>query len=81
MMVLINPTIENDFDEIMSQCASAESVAAFNRVYNRLHALESALFGIDFDFMTSEAHHPGYVLIPSAKFEALCAAKTGGPLE
>lgn len=34
----------------------------------------AALEGIDDDYMTSGKHHPGYVLIPTAKFEALCAA-------
>jgi hypothetical protein len=32
-----------------------------------------ALSGIADDYMTSEHHHPGYVLIPTAKFEELCA--------
>lgn len=30
--------------------------------------------GITDDYMTSEAHHPGYVLIPTAKFDAILAA-------
>jgi len=38
------------------------------------HLLHEALAGIADDYMTSEAHHPGHVLIPVAKFEALCAA-------
>ena len=39
-----------------------------------------AAAGIDDDYMTSEAHHPGYVLIPTAKFEAIRAAiATQGP--
>jgi hypothetical protein len=33
-----------------------------------------ALIGINDDYMTSKTHHPGYVLIPTAKFEQLCAA-------
>jgi hypothetical protein len=37
-------------------------------------AAYQALSGIDDDYMTSERHHPGYVLIPTAKFEQLCAA-------
>lgn len=36
-------------------------------------AAYQALSGIDDDYMTSEKHHPGYVLIPTAKFEQLCA--------
>lgn len=34
-------------------------------------ALAKATAGIDDDYMTSETHHPGYVLIPTAKFEAI----------
>lgn len=33
--------------------------------------MREVLIGIDEDYMTSEAHHPGYVLIPTAKFEQL----------
>jgi hypothetical protein len=36
--------------------------------------LIAAVIGIDDDFMTSETHHPGYVLIPTAKFEAIRTA-------
>lgn len=36
--------------------------------------MESALVGFADDFMTSEAHHPGYVLIPTAKFDAIRSA-------
>ncbi|WP_294277638.1 hypothetical protein [uncultured Sphingomonas sp.] len=32
-----------------------------------------AIRGIADDYMTSETHHPGYVLIPSQKFEQLAA--------
>jgi len=35
--------------------------------------LRAAVAGIADDYMTSEAHHPGYVLIPTAKFEELSA--------
>lgn len=41
----------------------------------------SALKGIADDYMTSENHHPGYVLIPTQKFEQLVAlASTSEPL-
>lgn len=44
--------------------------------------LRRAVEGIDADYMTSETHHPGYVLIPTAKFEeirqALAALQDGG---
>jgi len=36
--------------------------------------LVEACSGIDADYMTSEQHHPGHVLIPTAKFEAIIAA-------
>lgn len=37
-------------------------------------ALVAALEGFDDDYMTSETHHPGYVLIPTATFERIRAA-------
>lgn len=39
--------------------------------------LREACAGIVDDYMTSEAHHPGYVLIPTAKFEAIRSATSG----
>jgi PHD/YefM family antitoxin component YafN of YafNO toxin-antitoxin module len=36
-----------------------------------LEAIVEAVSGIADDYMTSETHHPGYVLIPVAKFEQL----------
>lgn len=38
------------------------------------NTLRSAVEGIGDDYMTSERHHPGYVLIPTAKFDAILAA-------
>lgn len=38
-----------------------------------IERLRQAVEGIDDDYMTSEHHHPGYVLIPTAKFEAICS--------
>lgn len=37
-------------------------------------ALIEAVTGIDHDYMTSENHHPGYVLIPTGRFESIRAA-------
>lgn len=37
--------------------------------------LRDACDGIDADYMTSEKHHPGYVLIPTVKFQAIIAAR------
>lgn len=38
--------------------------------------LRMAIAGITDDYMTSEKHHPGYVLIPTAKFDELAALST-----
>lgn len=46
--------------------------AKHSALIERVKVLEGALAGIADDFMTSEKHHPGYVLIPKAKFEQLC---------
>lgn len=40
---------------------------------------EKAIEGITDDYMTSETHHPGYVLIPAAKFEQLRAVSIKAP--
>lgn len=37
-------------------------------------ALRVAVEGIDADYMTSETHYPGYVLIPTIKFDTIRAA-------
>ena len=37
-------------------------------------ALVDALRGVADDYMTSEEHYPGHVLIPTAKFDQLRAA-------
>ncbi len=44
----------------------------------RVNELDAALSDIDADYMTSEQHHPGYVLIPTAKFEDLRRARNAG---
>ena len=41
--------------------------------------LRKACEGITDDYMTSDAHHPGYVLIPTAKFDAILAALSKSP--
>lgn len=43
--------------------------------------LRKALAGFDDDYMTSENHHPGYVLIPTAKFDEIRAALQTGEQE
>ncbi|CZT33299.1 hypothetical protein [Rhizobium sp. 9140] len=42
----------------------------------RISTLRAAVEGIADDYMTSETHHPGWVLIPQVKFDAICAALT-----
>jgi hypothetical protein len=45
----------------------AERLAASRRIAE----LEDAISGIADDYMTSQAHHPGHVLIPTTKFVQL----------
>lgn len=55
--------------------------APFEAAAAEVARLREALDGFSDDYMTSEAHHPGYVLIPTAKFEAIrqaLSASTGG---
>lgn len=40
------------------------------------HTATDAVRGITDDYMTSEVHHPGYVLIPAARFDMLCEAES-----
>lgn len=42
-------------------------------------ALRLACEGIADDYMTSEAHHPNHVLIPTAKFNAIVDALAASP--
>lgn len=44
-----------------------------------VEGLRKALAGFDDDYMTSEKHHPGYVLIPTEKFERIRAALAAIP--
>jgi hypothetical protein len=44
-------------------------------------AIREAVEGIADDYMTSETHHPGYVLIPTAKFETILAALSAQPVK
>lgn len=55
-------------------------ITGVDRVYGSPPApaaepVAAALSGVGDDFMTSERHHPGYVLIPTAKFEQLVKAE------
>lgn len=54
--------------------ASPEPVPATNQAGEV--ALRAAVASIADDYMTSEVHHPGYVLIPTAKFDELSALAT-----
>ena len=42
---------------------------------NNVRAALQAIIGITDDYMTSESHHPGYVLIPVERFERLRCAE------
>lgn len=55
-----------DYDAMM--CEDLASIATANA------QLREACSGIAEDFMTSEGHHPGYVLIPTAVFERVADA-------
>jgi hypothetical protein len=50
-------------------------VRKFEAAEARATALEERVRGLADDYMTSEHHHPGYVLIPTAKFKELCGAE------
>lgn len=52
----------------------ADAKADAQRLHKEKMALVEVLLGVDADYMTSEKHHPGYVLIPTEKFEQLRAA-------
>lgn len=52
----------------------AASVARIEELEAAAAGLREACEGIDRDYMTSDEHHPGYVLIPTAKFDAIRAA-------
>lgn len=55
-------------------CELLDRIANATTAQPDIAALVEAATGIDDDYMTSDAHHPGYVLIPTAKFEAIRAA-------
>jgi hypothetical protein len=55
-------------DEAWAACKRAADILPLHE------ACVEALRGIGDDYMTSERHHPGYVLIPTAKFEQIQAA-------
>lgn len=59
-------------DEIADLLKHRSAIAELNERFR------VAIAGIEDDFMTSERHHPGYVLIPTEKFEALRAAASAG---
>lgn len=47
----------------------------------RVKVLEEAVEPIGTDYMTSEQHHPGYVLIPKEQFDRLRSAFNPSPTE
>jgi len=67
-----NTTFEVGFPACTaSEYVEATAIAA---LLDRGERVLEAAGGIADDFMTSEHHHPGYVLIPTAKFEAIRTA-------
>ena len=63
---------KRDVESLLSRLTQAEG---------EVEKANSALKGIADDYMTSENHHPGYVLIPTQKFEQLVAlASASEPL-
>lgn len=57
---------EAEWEKQVQRAVAAESQAQLAR---------EALLGVSSDFMTSENHHPGFVLIPTTRFEQLRAAE------
>jgi hypothetical protein len=68
-------TLMDDADALLSLIGQAQAPAPASS------ELVEALKGFDDDYMTSEAHHPGYVLIPTAKFEAIRQALSANSVE
>lgn len=58
---------------------AADALRAIQSVLDREAGLRAACTGIDDDYMTSESHHPGHVLIPTDRFERIRAALSAGP--
>jgi len=80
LIAAVNDAAENDesgkgwLDDVAKQIEAGKgAVIPFYIALDALVALAASLVGITDDYMTSEQHHPGYVLIPAAKFEQLCA--------
>lgn len=74
----------NDLAEVQAALAAIQLVRGLYLSAPRLpDGWATAISGIADDYMTSEHHHPGYVLIPTEKFELLramiqAAPSTGG---
>lgn len=68
-------------NEQLQQKIEADGECVVEAGSPRVSTLREAVEGIDDDYMTSENHHPGYVLIPTAKFEAIRAALSARPVQ
>lgn len=53
--------------------------AVLSAIAERNLSLSCALAGFGSDYMTSERHHPGYVLIPTEQFDRILALRTKEP--
>lgn len=67
--------VDNPHPPSGSELPTWPELSAYWKV--RAEAALAALTGIRDDYMTSEQHHPGYVLIPAERFDALCKAADG----
>lgn len=68
----------NEARSILQQ-AVLDRAAERDEANRQIAERDEALKGFDDDFMTSETHHPGYVLIPTAVFERVRALLSTEP--
>lgn len=73
------PITLDEWDALARQAAGEPKMMLSPEDQARVRAALAAIAGVSSDFMTSENHHPGYVLIPTAKFEQLRAADPAPP--
>lgn len=65
----INKELVRDFNTLLIAGARQD---------DRIRKLEEAAQAMLDDYMTSETHHPDYVLVPTTAFEKICAAIGAG---
>lgn len=62
-------------DEVCRPLTAINGTQATVVAVDEFATMAKAVRGISDDFMTSDTHHPGYVLIPATKFSELQAAE------